>query len=476
MIRIKFDEQIFAWWWLPDFPDDKVPGYVSFSSGKTVVVHILGMFDSVVNWKQGAPLVYGRDTRNGLYTLTDVSFSGQLEPLEKSYQVVELHSNLAFAGVHVPNHDPQISEIFFTPTGLNEWASSDEGIDFSLAEDKTAWLARIPVNRESMTCEIDDECKLSLEYVRWASHTFDDSCPVEHSCHCRITFTSPTTIEKCFRLMKVFCDFISFSTRIMSGFDSYSAKVLSDLELNTAPGNEDNRIIVLGLNSAVKASSEKRMYGQGGRNYFTLKHIEDTFQVTLKSWYDAATKYETAYHLYFAIASRKRATYIDHEFFTYVQSLEGFYGKDNDRVRFLSPGEYRKLLNDVIYPFIVQNTNTGGLAEAMRDKLQLANRWTLREQLREILLRRTDDFVQTWIPNPDPEAWISYVVASRDNFIHVLDKPDTGVSLGWQYFVKTLIALRLLVEAHLLEVIGFPKEEVDRILNTTYKSEDSIAT
>lgn len=476
MSRIQFDEQVFAWWWLPEFPDDKVAGYVSFSSGKTVVVHILGMFDSVENWKQGVPLVYGRDTRNGLYTLTDVAFFGELEPLEKNYQVVKLHSSRAFAGVHVPNREPQISEIHFTPTGLKEWASSDEGIDFSLAEDKTAWLARIPVNRDPMICEIDDECKLSVEYVQWPSRTLDDSCPVEHSCHCRITFTSPTTLEKCFRLMKVFCDLLSFSTRIMSGVDSYSAKVRSDIELNTEPGNEGNWIKVLGQNSAVKASAEKRMFGRGGRDYFTLKDIEDSFQTTLKAWFDGATKYETAYHLYFAIASRRRVTYIDHEFFTYVQSLEGFYGKDNDRVRFLPKSAYRNLIDDVIYPFIVQNTNTDGLAEAMRDKLHLANRWTLREQLRETLQRRSTDFVQAWIPNPDPNVWIADVTNSRDNFAHVLDKPDSGVSMGWQYYIKTLTALRLLVEAHLLEMIGFPQKEVDRILNTTYKSESSIAT
>lgn len=476
MNRIQFDEQVFAWWWLPEFPDDKVPGYVSFSSGKTVVVHILGMFDSVENWKQGVPLVYGRDTRNGLYTLTDVSFSGELERLEKSYQVVKLHSTLAFAGVHVPHRDPHISEIFFTPTGLKEWASSDEGIGFSLDENRSVWVAKIPVKRDPVTCEISEGCRLSIEYRQSPTYIVSDSCPVKHSCHCRITFTTPKTLDQCFMMMKVFCDFLSFSTRIMSGFDSYSAKVRSDIELNTKPGSEDKWVDVVGLNSAVKASSEKRMSGQGGRNYFTLKHIRDTFQTTLKAWYDAATKYESAYHLYFAIASRRKSSYVDHEFFTYVQSLEGFCRKDTAKGKFLQKSAYRKLINEVIYPFIAQNTLSEKLAEAMRDQLYQANEQTLREQLRETLQRRGVVFVKTWIPDSDPDVWISKVVATRNSYAHVFDDPNSGVMMGWPYFIETLTALRLLVEAHLLEVIGFPQEKVDRILNTTYKSEDSIAT
>lgn len=471
-----FDKLIFAWWWLPDDPDNMVPGYVKFESGKSVEVHVLGFFKSIENPnpKEQIPVIYGRGTSRDLYTLSDVDISHQVDPHYGHFREVYLHSSCVFIGAHVPTPIPAISEIVFTPSGLKEWAGSDKGIRFDRDKESSVWKAQISNGewRDSLVSDLEGGVRLSVDFFHMPSFSFEKALPVEHSCRCHIAFAKTASLEECFEKMKIFCDFLSFATRVMSGFESYSARIAMDDELN----DESNWVKVVGLNSALEDSSEKRSYAPRGRNYFNIRDIESQFDSTMSLWFTGASKFDSAYHLYFAIASRTKSTYLEHEFFTYVQILEGFCGKNGQKGRFMTAQkEYRKMVDDVVYPFL-RTVVDENLALAMRGQLYMANSLTLREHLTKLLDARRDEFIQKWIPGSDVALWISKVVSARSDYAHVLDHPDSKIMFGDRDFTDTVLALRLLVEAQLLEMIGFSQIKTDEILNHTFKVESSIAT
>lgn len=476
MSKFQFGKQIFAWWWLPDFPDDMIPGYATIESGKSVRIHTLGMFNSIdaSSIFDNIPLVYGRGAYDDLYTLTDVHLSHHI-PSSGPFCEVYLHPQHVLVGAHVLYAaEPSISEIIFAPSGLKEWAGSDKGVDYVSGEEASGWTARIPYGawREPLVCQISDVCSISIEFFHSPVFSFENSMPVTHSCRCRAAFSEMVTFDECFRIIKIFCDFLSFNTRYLSGVQSYSARF-------GATGNLDdnsNWVRVLGLNTALKSSQEKRDYRRRGRNYCTLSDIESVFHEVLLAWYKGAARYGAAYHLYFAIASRIETTYVEHEFFTYVQVLEAFCREGTDKRRFISKNEYRTFIDETVHPLILREANHEALAKAMRQKLYMANEWTLRERILKLLEGRGIPFIKRWIPGSDVHEWTAKVIELRDNYAHLLDISSDGALSEEKYFSDMVIALRLLVEAQLLEMMGFSQEKTDEILNTTFRIEEPITS
>jgi hypothetical protein len=473
MRHFQFDKQFFAWWWLPDNPEDVVPGYASISRGESVTVHTLGSFISVNDdsWRMIIPVVYGKDSYDNLITLCDVHVSGQLTPEKGIFRQVDFHSDRVLLGVHSPTPKPLAKEMIFIPSGIKEWAASDEELHLKYDKDSQHYIARVPgKGKESLVAQLNSNCTLYLEFFHWPTFSLEKSTGIEHWCRCRVMFSESETLDRCIELIRIFCDLLSFGTRIMSGIESYSILLESDDSSNEG----SNWIEVLGLNSAVKSSALQRQYGRGGRNYFTIKDIEVTFEETLRKWFDGVEKYGSAYYLYFALARRGSDTFLQNEFFTYVQSLEGFRKKDSHKGRFMERSDYRVLVDNVLYPTLIDQAGED-LALAMRSKLYMANEWTLREHLREIVKKRGDHFVKHWVPEPDIEVWIGFVVQARNDYAHVLDESDSDADTRTPFFIDTVIALRVLVEAQLLEMMGFSSTKSDEILMNTYKSESRIS-
>lgn len=389
-----------------------------------------------------------------------------------------MHCSRAFVGAHLQSQYPKIEEVAFRPTGIEQWAGSDEGIRFEFDKTNGTYSTALPLGewRQPLSCVLDEGCRVDVEYVHHPAFKFENSMPVEHHCMCRIVFSRDTSLDECYKIIKVFCDFLSFATRIMSGIEGYSIKTLDGWRGEVEKvSDSDQWVEVVGLNTALRRSSEKRMFGRGGRNYFTAHDMPNDFQMTLLSWYQGAWEYDSAYHLYFAIASRKQSTYLEHEFFTYVQCLEGFYNKASGKKRFLPKKEYRRLIDDSVFPYL-KSIASEDLATAMRDSLNMANSLTLRQHLLSVVTNRSEEFIRKWVPDEDAGNWVGNVTRFRHDFAHVLDQLPEGMTVHDEYFSKTVTALRLLVEAWVLEMAGFTSDEADEILNHTYKSEQSIST
>ena len=473
----EFGEQIYAWWWLPDHPEDKIPGVATFQSGERGVVHVLGMFENLkspaILRSDEVPLVYGHDTKQRSWTLTNVLLAGSLfaGPLNSKcgkFYKAKLGAGRILLGAHVPTDPPSVREMVFYPSGLKEWAGSDRGIQFEHDQERDLWVSEIRSGkwREPIVAEIGEGRCLTIEYRHQQNYSYEKGLPVSHSCACRVTFETGETLETCFKIIKLFCDFISFATRITSGIDEYFVKIDG--------GGDDGWARVWGLSSALRHGTENRVYGQDMRNFFTIEGVPESAGSTISLWYKGTRKFGTAYSLYFAVALRSARTYLEHEFLTYVQCLEGFGRKEGPTGRLMPKKEYRKIVDDKIVPFL--NTLVEeNVAEAMRCYLYMANNKTLGEILSELLSKRGDEFTKKWIPGTDVNEWVKEVVVLRNDFVHVLDKPEAKQTFyedGW----NTIIALRLLVEAQLLEMIGFSGEKTDEILCRTPKVESRIAT
>ena len=476
----EFGEQIYAWWWLPDHPEDVISGVATFQSGERGEVHVLGMNLKIFSILKGdeVPLVYGRDTKRRSWTLTNVSFKesllvGSLNSKHPSFYKMKLGADRILLGAHVPTDRPSVREMVFYPSGLKEWAGSDRGIQFEHDQERDLWVSEIRSGkwREPIVAEIGEGRCLIIEYIHQQNYSNENysnekGLPVSHSCACRVTFETGETLETCFKIIKLFCDFISFATRITSGIDEYSVKIDG--------GGDDGWVRVWGLNSALRHGTENRVYGQDMRNFFTIEGVPESAGSTISLWYKGTRKFGTAYSLYFAVALRSARTYLEHEFLTYVQCLEGFGRKEGPTGKLMPEKDYRKIVKDKIVPFLDTLVNEN-VAEAIRCYLYMANNKTLGEILSELLSKRGDEFTKKWIPGTDVNEWVKEVVVLRNDFVHVLDKPEAKQTFyedGW----NTIIALRLLVEAQLLEMIGFSGEKTDEILCHTPKVERRIAT
>lgn len=104
-----------GYWWLPDNPENKIAGILTFKPSKAITLELIGGFDVneeyficiLENGKKITPIIYGEDEDSKSITLFNCTLFGKLN-LSCSFPVMNYNATYCIVGMHLISENDKI--------------------------------------------------------------------------------------------------------------------------------------------------------------------------------------------------------------------------------------------------------------------------------------------------------------------------------------------------------------------------------
>jgi hypothetical protein len=210
-----------------------------------------------------------------------------------------------------------------------------------------------------------------------------------------------------------------------------------------------------------QSKPEKRVYPMN--MLFTLKTLHDQMEISLKRWFNQAENLKPVLDIYFSLLYREQI-YSEFRFLGIVQSIETYH-------RRIWGGKYMQddIFLTELYPKLVQSIPPGldpGFKQSLKTgKLRYANEYSLRKRLHDLACHLTEYLpLQFLNDNVERDAFIDKVCNTRNYLTHYEPGLKENAAITGKELYELYKKLRVLVDALLLEEIGFEKEQIREMI------------
>jgi len=437
-------------WWLPDAPDDKQGGVLSFSPEGGIRLQLIGSFHEIGKSQSDeaakCPLILGlsNDCPLGkLVTLHKCMMSGSRVGMP-GYHAEEYRVTTAFFGGHFRRQD----ELRFFRTRLalsymRDWVHiTGVTLNYSVDEGKKLLGCDLHYAYPSPLKARLSDMQLML--------SFDAELPALGSREMRLTeqpvFDAVLDVEADLRQL---CEVAIGPLRNLLTLATDRPNSVTDLTVFSRHAVD--------LHGASRETKSLRVVYQGAGNIaqstralmppdmlFTFADIPHDFEVFATKWMTMSAKLQTSFQVFFG-AKYNRTMYLTSQLLSVSQALESFH-----RLQFsnevLSQEDHKRRIEEIV----------GSVPEKhrkwTRERLKYSNEPSLRERLHNLL----EDVPQVMQPliGKDTKKFVQKVIATRNFFVHrdpkLMASAAQGASLYWM--TERLIHL---FKASLLKELGF---------------------
>jgi len=264
------------------------------------------------------PIVLGLTSDGKQVTLEDCWEAGRHLSIP-GYPTSRLLAKSAFVGAHfsVPQ-EILFRRFVIAYAHLDEWTNVKLGISPKRVKDgdaevKLNWVPREEVARAS----IGEGQLVSIFFLVNHSSGQNEFRITRHA-YCRFEFSEALSVESFKRIASV------FQTMMSLGVQRPVYPLSIEGRLSASRQNLPDKI---GPDGAVKIYLPSRMPREEpprrhpSKMLFTLWHLRDKFQRTMKDWFDKADRLKPVYELYYSVISDSHA-YTEDRFLNIIQALE----------------------------------------------------------------------------------------------------------------------------------------------------------
>ncbi|MCB9451510.1 MAG: hypothetical protein H6672_08725 [Anaerolineaceae bacterium] len=434
-------------WWLPNDPDNTVPGTLKFDPLEDARLELTGTFETKSTQRVGSVEIIQGVTADAkkitLYKCTgpftrhvwrDITFDSSW------YDVM-----CVFEGHHFTSGvDIIFDTLSVSYSNLEEWIGNS---GFTINEDKspeeyTACFRRPPTFEAEL-----DHCRITV----WHRFGF-------HKDIREITFSQDVVITAKVSKAVHFHELMTDTFHPIQNFISLGVgRAVYPLTVDgMIPESKQTIRVFFPVTRPVKISpvDHPRLM------LFTFEDISNDFEKYLKTWFAKSTVLKEVTELYFSVLFEP-LMYMQVQFLLLVQALEAYH-------RLVHNGEYlshsdfkmvKKILLDAI-----PNISNSEFVESLRSRIAFANEYSLKTRLRLILdevLEPCAEQVNLLIDNRD--IFVKTLRDTRNHLTHHVNKGKcviTDIQQMYSYVQKTkwILQICFLVE------LGFPSEEISELV------------
>ena len=483
-MRLSEPIETFGVFWLPEYPDDQLPGTLRISQSGEVTLELRGGLEAMAAIQSRASnddldrivgVVYpklrpdeqlGQASNGDLDRIVEVVEKGGLvtgglvtldkcilwkegpshiyfkEPplsaLAASLSTLVIHASYAFIR---KNYDKGEEITFlkfrFSVEGLDEWLSISgirEGPDL----EKTGWSLQYHAP-EKISHTLPDEIELEFKvYFDGTRFTYPGKVHVEEKAFIYLQSQELRPIEYFLSLASKFRNFLCLAVDQTVAIDSCTGYLTREIE----NGETIEDQVELYYQSGQYSEERPRIIPR--RKPLAYCYIADQFDQILTKWLEIYETHEPAFNLYFAYRSNS-VNYLQVQFLWLAQAIEILHRRGSTNTQ-IDKNEFRKLV-DLLLQCCPENKK-----EWIKGKLQYANELSLRERIREII----DPFQHLFSNDDEREAFIKRVVNTRNYLTHYSRRqnPTDDYQVLWMLCQK----LEILIRLHLLRLIGVDNE------------------
>lgn len=437
-------------WWIPNNPDQRIAGRLSFTPERTE----LELFGSFIldNQRQGlfqnavrdANIINGTDTSGNSVTLRNCALVERTDTLGGGSKSIYRSSLLLLGRIFNNPEEIQVRRISCYFNQLDSWVNVS-GFNLEHTENETAIRYRIP---ESIETTLDDGTRISIGFdVRFPTLTRpQNEMKIAQKAVMTITKTEAISIDDFFSIVNKLQNLLTLAT----GEIAYPLKLVASINPIVPPQQIRENEFQIFYNSWEPTIKSRKLYDFD--ILFSLNDIRNRFGEILNNWFNITERLEPVYNLYFATSNNPRL-YVLNQFLNLVQALETYHRRHPDMRRTIRPEEeHQQRVNEIL----------GRVPEHMdflNWRLQNSNEPTLEERLTELLTRMQPVIENSSIGQLEPRI----IVATRNYNTHFDERRREESLTGIELFNATR-RLKVLLELYLLQDLGFDMTTLQMIL------------
>lgn len=191
---------------------------------------------------------------------------------------------------------------------------------------------------------------------------------------------------------------------------------------------------------------------------FTLEQAGDRFPQVLRSWIHHHDVLSPVVALYFGTLYHP-SLYVEQRFLGYAQALETYDRLCRPTAKERSKAAHKRLVAEIV------GAAPQGERQWLKRKLAFSNELALADRLREVLALCPDVSART-VGDSSLERFVRAVKDSRNYYTHYDPRLKTKAATGGDLHLLA-IQLRTIVETALLMELGFPRTDIEPLLQRT---------
>ena len=454
--------EINGFWWLPESPQTKIPGTLSFSPGNILRLNLMGALNEIEEKKFPSSnfinpnIILGISSEGKSVTLIKCLQTGGFSSFSDagSFYSTKFIVHIAFFGVHLfSSENILFSSITVKFHNLDNWYN--ESLIKSVIHDSNSSSFTF---KDSPSIEIELEDYL-IQLVVYISQNYELN---------NISLNTNVLIEISSKFEKSFEDYMNL-TRLIQNFLTFSISNPTFVtEMHGRIGKDE-----IGEEKNSSVIDVEIFYGAVGwqpvaHNIFwadmliPYKEIESDFARLLKNWIEKAEILKPVYDLYFA--SSYRAFYPENEFLNLTQALETYHRRTYDGKfqsdEYFFNGLYKKLVS-----CIPSDLSEDFKLSLINGKLKYANEYSLRKRILLLSEHVAENMSLNFIHEKNKRILFAETVTNTRNYLthYSPDLKEKAITSGEDLF-KLNQQLDLLLKFCLLEELGIPFQKINELL------------
>jgi hypothetical protein len=444
-----------GYWWLPDEPEDKVPGTLKFDPIEGTTLNLLGVLEGLEGL-QTAPqpaLILGMSSDGRSITLQDCSRIGATISFP-GYPISTWTANRVLVGAHFDAEDDVgFERLIVHYFHLNEWAGVSGFDHVSFAQPPEAAPIRIEHNLpDPITVSVGRDMDITLDFeakLNLAPRPVVEAGVVQNA-YFTIKFPRRKPLDELLETVYYLQNFLSLGV----GVPVYPQAVLGAL------GPPEEAVLVeIYYRPLGRTDSARRVLP--AEMLFAREDLPGGLDRSLNDWFEKAENLEPVYQLYFGLMYDPR-TYPRYQFLGLMQALEAYHRRTTD-TRDLPEEEHERRIDSILE----------AAPEEYRDwlekKLAYSNEPNLRKRLKEIfgMYPESVAFI-VGDRSKDRQRFIDKIGNTRNYLTHHDESLKRKAARG-EELIQIIRKLRSLLKVCLLGKIGFEDTQIkDRLFRSAH--------
>lgn len=463
-MRLDEELQTSGYFWLPSYPEQRIPGSLTIKDGGEIELDIVGLFDNSIDGIHGVmddsivlDRIIGHVENHALVTLDDcfykernISFGG----ISKS----TIHVHKAFLGIeYEKNESIMLNNLQFSIEGIDEWIGHC-GIHVErLFETNSASITYTPP--EVVTLNLNNGMKLQITFT-WTTPGF----PIQKE--------AKITQKTYFKLLSdqelSLDDFISTAHKITTllcfAIDKTVCieKLTANIEvLRDGIINKHTRPTLISIYYPSLPFTKSKTKIDKHRMLFRFGQIQSNAEKIINNWLEAYDEMEPALNLYF---STKTGThkYLDGKFLALVQGLETYHRRTSD-MKQMDEDTFNELTTKLL------NKCPEEYKEWLSGRLSHGNEVSLSRRIKSII----EPFKEHLGTSKERGKIIRAIVDTRNYLTHYSSSLK-GASAKGTELLSLCLKMEAVFQLHLLQVLGFTQSEIQSVFENSYDLRQKI--
>src|SRR5258706_2892436 len=447
-----------GYWWLPETPENKIFGQLTFIPGDELTIKVQG----ILNIDSDKNDIFSPDFINPQFIHGIIQDKSAIEKNVTIYKCQQTGSSMsgsglqsssfmgmaAFIGVHFNAVEQlEFKSISVHLSNIEMWSNRNP-ITVASSDNNAGRIIQY-TSQDSTWAKTDDMDVQIFFYGPITSYSFTETT-VSYETRVEITQHEETKFEKYLETIRRLQNFFSLAI----GAATYPIGLIGQSNANKVI-SENKKEIFLPIDIYYLSPSWPKQIKPIHSNemLFTLTAIESSFEKCIQNWIKKYELLEPAINLYFSVLYNP-SNFVEVRFLSLAQAIETYH-------RRLFDGKYQVddiyrvgLYNELVK--VVPKELDSDFRKSLEGRLKYGNEYSLRTRLRKVIEGVTDildfNFIQS---KPERATFINKVIDTRNYWTHYTSElAEKAVQTGEERLIL-ITQLQLLLEVCFLNDLGF---------------------